>query len=825
MAPTTAIRDQWLRRLGDFLPEGAPPPAWATTDLRAPGVLTSVTYQALHRGAGLAAAGEPGDEEAADAGAGGDDPELPTGAELEALAAQLRAAGVGTLVLDEAHHLRQAWWKALTSLAEALGENVTVVSLTATPPYDVTAREWRRYEALCGPIDEEISAPELVRSGALCPHLDLVWAVEATAEAAARLERHEARVRALFAELLRDEGLLQAVRVHPWLVAPDPAEVLEDVEAAVALLAYCRARGVLAGDGPLLALLGVAPAEVPALDLRTWTALLDHHLHGEAWAPNPARLARRDALARRLRAERLLHGRSLRMERPATAEAELSASPSKLDACVRIHTLEAAARGTALRQVFLADHIREEEPAAAPRLGAWPIFRALAAAVSPEEHPYLALVTGRLTVVHRALLPLLGSAASEWVTGGDLPEGFVRLSAPGSAAVHPLTLALEDGALRVLVGTRALLGEGWDAPAVNSLVLATYAGSFVLTNQLRGRAIRHHAASPDKVASIWHLVAIAPRARAGWHDLDDLSRRFDSFVGLDAEEPVLESGLARLRLPPPGAGWIAAVDETSALRLRRLDDVRARWRRAVGEGHFGRVLPAVEPLDPPRFRRRFFRNTLTYLLATAATAFGAGWSLVMRSAPQGADLRTTLLFLGGACAIGLAFSLPALARAAVGLARHLPVDGSVRELALALRDALVEAGVLHEVGDGALRVNEVAPGEFAVSLAGASYRDSSVYADCLDELLGQIENPRFLLEREGDLPLVGARSDFHAVPAVLGAREETARLLLEAFRRRIGTGRLHPTRTAEGRQLLLRARARAFSATFTPRARRLDRWQ
>ena len=38
-----------------------------------------------------------------------------------------------------------------------------VIALTATPPYDVTQIEWNRYASICGEVDEEISAPELVK--------------------------------------------------------------------------------------------------------------------------------------------------------------------------------------------------------------------------------------------------------------------------------------------------------------------------------------------------------------------------------------------------------------------------------------------------------------------------------------------------------------------------------------------------------------------------------------------------------------------------------------------------------------------------------------
>ena len=51
---------------------------------------------------------------------------------------------------------------------------MTVIALTATPPYDSTAGQWKRYTDLCGPIDEEIFTRKLVREGSLCPHEDYV---------------------------------------------------------------------------------------------------------------------------------------------------------------------------------------------------------------------------------------------------------------------------------------------------------------------------------------------------------------------------------------------------------------------------------------------------------------------------------------------------------------------------------------------------------------------------------------------------------------------------------------------------------------------------
>jgi len=60
--------------------------------------------------------------------------EAPAGADfLEALV----RAGVGTGVLDEAHHLRRAWWDSLTQVIAYRAEHIPelhVLSPTATPP-------------------------------------------------------------------------------------------------------------------------------------------------------------------------------------------------------------------------------------------------------------------------------------------------------------------------------------------------------------------------------------------------------------------------------------------------------------------------------------------------------------------------------------------------------------------------------------------------------------------------------------------------------------------------------------------------------------------
>ena len=142
LAPTIALRDQWLQRFDELFDGDIA----TSTDPEAPADLTVATYQGLH----VAARDR-----------------------TDALLAALVDGGVGTLVVDEAHHLRNAWWRSLRAVRAGL-DGVRTVALTATPPYDVPTAEWKRYEFFCGPPDADISIPELVRAGHLCPHVDLV---------------------------------------------------------------------------------------------------------------------------------------------------------------------------------------------------------------------------------------------------------------------------------------------------------------------------------------------------------------------------------------------------------------------------------------------------------------------------------------------------------------------------------------------------------------------------------------------------------------------------------------------------------------------------
>ena len=856
LSPTRVIRDQWIARLKDFVADDDWPLPWTSLDLDRPGLLTSVTYQAVHTRLREAAA----DDEEEELEYSGEAPDVD---EVDDFVEHLRAAMVEVLILDEAHHLRDEWWRALTRIVDQI-EGLTLVALTATPPYDVTNHEWSKYQELCGPIDEEISIPELVKAGTLCPHQDLVWLVELSGDTSERVRRYDDAVAEVCDELRESPLFLAAVSAHPWLAVEqaaiaesveDPegplmdsvdavaAEVLGAPELAFGLLIYLAHRKQPLPGG-LLGLLEVEAAELPEMDRRWWQVLVHGFLFDASFALSAEQKNFRDALAKRLRARELLVRRDLRLNESGPMKRLLGIASEKIQGCVDIHQLERGVRGQDLRQVILTDYIRDEagirslhgEP---ETLGAWPVFREFLRRGDVIDPRRAAILTGRLTSVHRSHLPLI----ERWLEGENLEwreapfhPDFVVLDASLQLLTSALTALLGQGHIHLLVGTRALLGEGWDAPAVNSLVLATFVGSFMLTNQMRGRAIRTDRDDPDKIASIWHIVAIDNTTETGSADLVDLRQRFDTFVGLHEYENVIEGGLKRLWLPcdeqvaqamvramgsptPPIRTW--DTNDEMRRRLPALPLTAARWREATAEGQQHRTAPSVQTAPIEDIKSLHFANTLRALMLEIAIPFGAAGSLaagLFYVSPRYYEV--VLIIVALVTIVRLLVVLPRAIRVFRFWWRHLPIDGSINQIALALKDALSQADLIQadtrQLAISCLHFE----GTVTVFLVGASFYEQSLFADSLNELLGPVKNPRYLITREAR-----GRVDYHAVPSALGVQKDSANLLHQAWLKRVGRSELIYTRRRGGRQQLLKARAQTFSNNYLNTTERIDRWQ
>jgi hypothetical protein len=405
-------------------------------------------------------------------------------------------SGFETLVVDEAHHLRAEWWRTLTFVADHL--KPTMIALTATPPYDVSPYEWQRYQELCGPIDAEISIPELVLQGDLSPHQDYVYFSAPTSEEQKTLVEFRTAVDSFVHRLLENREFAAGLISHSWIADPGShiEEILDHPEYLSSMVVYLRAASAQIPPKALSSL-GVGSNAIPPLDLACLEILLTRCLYEDSTSFNAI-----DPLLKSLRHDLLQIGaierRKVVLRNPAMQSKLLTTSRTKLHSVEEIVRLESDSMQAGLRCVVLTDFIRKGDlPRSANThtefddIGAVPIFETLRRADIPGIR--LGVLCGSLVIVPDSARHLIIDTAEEiGIEPDDFvfrplmhDSGYFALEIKGAnrqGAVPLITTVFERGGITVLVGTKSLLGEGWDAPAVNTLILATFVGSYVLSN-------------------------------------------------------------------------------------------------------------------------------------------------------------------------------------------------------------------------------------------------------------------------------------------------------------------------------------------------------
>lgn len=257
------------------------------------------------------------------------------------------------------------------------------------------------------------------------------------------------------------------------------------------------------------------------------------------------------------------------------------------------------------------------------RMGAIPVFEKLRRERIGTGQ--VGILTGSVVVVPVAALPAVERVAREMglesVASRVLPydDTYAEIALSGTLKdeiVRVITRVFEEGAIRVLVGTKALLGEGWDAPCINTLVLASFVGSFVSSNQMRGRAIRVEKGNDGKTGNIWHLVCVDSTSPAGGDDLELLERRFRGFIGIsNLVDGTIQNGVGRLNIPSSlcDRETVERKNNQTFEEAAARDTLRRRWEDGLRQG-----VDLVEEIKVPfgeerayqPLRKLYLRHTL-----------------------------------------------------------------------------------------------------------------------------------------------------------------------------------------------------------------------
>jgi len=690
-------------------------------------------------------------------------------------------------------------------------------------------------------IDEEIIVPELVKEKSLCPHQDYVYfnlPTEEEGEAVVKFRQDAARVGE---QIFMDQRFLQAVSTHAGVCNPKgyADKLLENQEYVSSLLVFLKAKDYPFSSG-LVRMMGSVDS-LPSMSLRHLEILLQGFLYDDVDS-FAVEESYREELISLLKGHGLIRKNKVGFTANDEVNKLLSMSKGKIASIVKVVEEEYKNLGEELRLLILTDYIKKEYMPAlgdgeksVNELGVVPIFenirRKFAGSVQvagntgiSDTDLRMAALSGSVVLIPEAAKEELEKLATEKQVKVSIREcsaaGYYQVTVSGSeeTASGLLTELFNRGAIRVLIGTKSLLGEGWDSPCINSLILASFVGSFMLSNQMRGRAIRVMKGNPNKVSNIWHLICMEPQSTNAEQgvlekpeesdDFATLRRRFEGFLGLNYEEDLIENGLSRLSYikPPYTEAMVNKINEQMLSLAADRPMLMKRWEDTL-DG-----LNNMEVAVEAGADKKYFKSGATKVAAWAKTILFSLldiWVLSKMVFPYLSKDKTGffafLLFLVGGIA-AICFTVSAVRNGLLAWSVSSP-ERFMQAIGKGVLRALKGCGSIFSQGVS-VGVDQSGSMLNYIYLKGGTEREKDVFAQCVYEMFGPVDSPRYLLKAKKK---VSKLSKYYCVPELFGKKKEDAQLFVRSIAKYIGPYELVYTRGTEGKEVLLGARIHSLA--------------
>ncbi|WET48642.1 DEAD/DEAH box helicase family protein [Chryseobacterium indologenes] len=814
VAPTLAIKNQWIQRFCELFLNIETAPGWISSDIRKPGIITVTTYQGVH--AAIEGASEEGEIK-------GESSKVPASEIIK----RLQQKKVGTFILDEAHHLKNVWWRSLMDLKNKI--EPTVVSLTATPPFDVSGSEWQKYIQLNGPIDVEISVPELMIEGDLCPHQDLVHFTLPSQEEQTKIEYYHTQALGFFEEIKKDVVFLNAIEQHP--LYQKPLEhldwIYENISSYTSGLVYLHFRGK---EIPQIhfEIIGDQQEYIPEFDFFWMEELLEFYLLVDQTHFKDYEDHRTD-LGNRLKRLGFFEQKTLSFFNSKRLNQILNSSIGKLQGIKDIVDFEFSVLKENLRLVILTDFIKKEylnsgtqNTLNLDKIGAIPIFEKLRRENVQQKR--IGVLTGSLVIIPGSAKSIFEklctkkelSRISLFPLSYDSDYFIISLTEQVKHdIVHIITEIFQSGEIHILIGTKSLLGEGWDAPKMNTLILASFISSFVLSNQMRGRVIRTDKDVPDKTGNIWHLVCFDPNDENGGQDLDIMKRRFRTFVGISNKDvPTIENNFERLNVKAIETKEdVLEVNDLFFTLAKGRSNLVKRWENALSQGNIlveEIQVPSINMAGMQEVKMDYVGKMSRNMLKVIASSILLFWQNLLfgifRNLQVINSVKTFSVFASLFGFAGFVVYGRKLYRSARQYWRYRDVGKQLGVLAEVVLYGLIHEKIIRTSFEKLKIVSSSnkSEGSFCY-LKGGSQFENTQFIQTLQELVSQIDNPRYILKQQRKFFFL-KKEQYFPVPEVFAKNKKSAEFFHKNWNKIVGASELIFTRTIDGRKILLKLR-------------------
>jgi superfamily II DNA or RNA helicase len=700
---------------------------------------------------------------------------------------QLKKRKIGLVIFDECHHLIGYWGQVSQILVEHL--DARVLGLTATPPSSDhhSAKELELHTSLLSEIDFYLPTPAVVRDGHLAPFQDLVYFTRPLEQELSFIKQCSSQLKTVLNGCEDHEG----TRLSQWV-----SSELETLSKAAATTIRLRHTFITRAVRYLQSHKVKVPeqfskTEPAPVELDDLAALIDKYsTKCLLISENPKDQEFYSKLTRALRPMGfMLTERGMR-KCQSTVNRILALSAAKTHALLDILKAEIDS-GYAIRALIITDfekssatiHKDLEALLSSESGGA---IAALRAVVSDPKTDALdpILVTGKTVLVDDDLLPRFEKAAKQWIEEKGLKikleaipdEGFFHIKGQGGDwntrnYVQMITLFFEQGITKCLVGTRGLLGEGWDALCVNTLIDLTSATTEMTVNQLRGRSIRVDPKNPKKVANNWDVVCLAPEYEKGLDDYKRFGRKHKHYYGL-CDDKTIEYGLGHIHpalteeKPERIALSMHIFNAEMTERCANREWIREAWN--IGQPYSNIEMPSLEIQEPG----------LGEFPIDPLTMEG-----VQRSKCQYLEAMSRAVFHG-----------------------------------------LVNLKLI-QADKAQLHISERADDYYRIFLQSNSVDDMKLFTNCIAELFEPIDKQRYIIPRHEQqrvdtwlskfMPSVIGRyfqkkqnviAIYHPLPTVFGTSKEKTQVFNKYWNHYVSPGEAIFTKRGKGEQTLIKAR-------------------
>jgi hypothetical protein len=385
------------------------------------------------------------------------------------------------------------------------------------------------------------------------------------------------------------------------------------------------------------------------------------------------------------------------------------------------------------------------------------------------------LMTGSTVLVDDDLAEVFLKAANNWIKErnlaitliDDVREDYHEIIGKGKDWIPRhyslmITEFFQSGITKCLIGTRGLLGEGWDASKINVLIDLTTVTTSMSINQLRGRSIRLDKEWPEKVANNWDVVCLAEEFTNGFADYERFKKKHKQLYGV-CDDGAIEKGVGHVHAAfteaePEGVSeGMAVFNEDMLMRGRSRSHVRGLW--GIGQPFNAKPTSAIE--------------------ARLGAGFGGGFKFGREKTPW-------------------------------------TNESLVQSISLSIVNSLIHLGMISKNcrADGGNRGG----GWVRLHLENATEEESALFSACLEEIIGPMEKPRYVISRSSKFitdtwlskimpeiiakffrPVKDRLVMYHTVPKVLAASAEKAEIFQRYWNEFVSPSELFYARSKEGK--------------------------